>query len=62
LTSEQEPERWEEGVFRVDDVIAGGDWGEHVAYLWSATESGNDAAAVSGFGFARLQNSVVTEE
>jgi predicted ester cyclase len=54
--------RWDDGVFRVDEVIAGGDWGERVAYRWSAAESGNDAAAILGFGFARLQNGVVAEE
>ncbi len=55
--------RWDEGVFRVDECISGGDWGERVAYRWTAGEdSAGESAAVSGFGFAKLQNGVVTEE
>lgn len=54
--------RWDEGVFRVDEAIAGGEWGERVAYRWSASEASAGSPAVSGFGFARLQNGVVAEE
>lgn len=58
--------RWDDGVFRVDDCFAGGDWGERVAYRWSAGEDTNESSegssAVTGFGFARLQNGLITEE
>ncbi len=54
--------RWDEGVFRVDDCIAGGDWGERVAYRWSAAEDTSGSAPIAGFGFARLQDGVVAEE
>lgn len=54
--------RWDEGVFQVDDCFAGGDWGERVAYRWSAGEDTGDSAAVAGFGFARLHNGLITEE
>ena len=58
--------RWDDGVFRVDECFAGGEWGERIAYRWSAGESpdvpANESAAVTGFGFARLQNGVVSEE
>lgn len=54
--------RWDEGVFRVDETIAGGEWGERVAYRWSAGEAGEESPAVSGFGIARLLNGVVAEE
>lgn len=53
--------RWDEGAFQVDDCIAGGDWGETVAYRWSAAEESGGSAA-RGFGFARLDNGVVEEE
>ncbi len=54
--------RWDEGVFRVDDCFAGSDWGERVAYRWSAGEDTGDSSAVVGHGFARLQNGVIAEE
>ncbi len=54
--------RWDEGVFHIDDCLAGGGWGERVAYRWTAGEPADDRDAVSGFGFVRLQNGVAAEE
>jgi predicted ester cyclase len=57
--------RWDEGVFHVDEVVAGGEWGERVAYRWTAAEPSGpntDSPAVSGLGFARLLNGVIVEE
>lgn len=54
--------RWDEGVFRVDDCFASGEWGERIAYRWSAGEDTGGSGAVAGFGFARLQNGLITEE
>lgn len=57
--------RWDAGVFHVDECIAGGEWGERVAYRWTAGEAGRDdegTGIVTASGFARLQNGVIAEE
>ncbi len=54
--------RWDDGVFRVDECFAGPDWGERVAYRWSAGEDTVGSGVITGFGFARVQNGVVAEE
>ena len=55
-------ERWDSGAFQVLDCIAGGEWGERVAYRWSAAEPAEDASAVHGIGFARLHSGAIVEE
>ncbi len=58
--------RWDDGAFRVDECLAGGDWGERVAYRWTAgedtLETPDGSSAVTAFGFATIQNGLITEE
>ena len=53
---------WDEGAFRVDDCFAGGDWGEKIAYRWTAGEPVEGSGIVTGTGMARLHGGVIAEE
>lgn len=58
--------KWDHGHFRLDQAVAGGDWGGTVSYRWTAGEPGlapgGVGSAVSAIAIARLVNGRVTEE
>lgn len=58
----EQREKWDEGAFRIDDCFAGGDWGEKIAYRWSAAEDSAGSETVTASGTAQLRNGVITEQ